>query len=174
MDEDNTLNFCTGCGANIRSSDEFCPSCGLSLKEKKAPAARQYEQKTYRLYIVAILGVIWAIYALFYGIDLISNIDQAMNNLTSNPYWDAISDIYTEDVLKSLMITLAYLMIASGILAAITAVFCILKKMYIVALIACILGSILSLIFIVGIVGFICVYLITKSKWEFEGISQNY
>jgi hypothetical protein len=173
MDEDNTLNFCTGCGANIRSSDEFCPSCGLNLREKKAPAARQYEQKTYRLYIVAALGLIWAIYALYDGINTISNIDRTMNDLVNTPYWDLISGS-TEDLIRTMMLTMGYIMIASAILAAITAVFCILKKMYIVALIACILGSILSLIFIVGFIGLFCAYLITKSKWEFEGTSQNY
>jgi len=160
MDEDNTLNFCTECGANIRSYDEFCPSCGCNLKQKS-----QRQNVTNRgdnkLNLVAIMGGIWAFFALMVGIVCIVSLDAMM---------DAMIEVYgnTFDVefLETIILIVGYCLLASGILSVISVVLCATRKYYTIALITCIVGSLLALLctIIIGILGFIAAYWIYKSK----------
>jgi len=54
------------------------------------------------------------------------------------------------------------------VLAAVTAALALLRRFNMAALIACIISSVLALVLLVGVVGFIVAYFLYKSKEEFK------
>jgi len=168
MDEDNTLNFCTACGANIHSYDEFCPSCGQSIKGEVAPARNEnYAQgKSSKLLIVGILGMLWAVFALFIGVFMLFATDAVVTEMVNDSIYDAYG--FTAEDWRSLCIITGGMLVLSGIFALISSICCFTKRYFILAFIACIVGSIFSLILFVGFIGLVCVYLIYSSRRNFK------
>jgi len=176
MDDDKTLNFCTECGANIHQNDEYCPACGYKLKDYSANYTNNYVDPRYRaetirrLNIVIITGAIWAVIAILNSIYSLVTFDSLI---------DSIREIYIEaslsltedfiELLRSIMIATSIVLIISSILAMISAILCWQKKFYNVAYWACIIGSILSLIYIIpGVIGLILSSRIKAAKSEFK------
>lgn len=164
--------YCTQCGANLKDDDTFCSECGYPVGGS-TENAEQYEKSKKSMavsnakgYIIAIvlLCIAWGVLAIYNGMDLVFNINSIIEQLKQSDMWDTVLQYMTEQEFRNIMAAMGYVLIASGVLALVTALLVYLKKNYKIALIMCILSSILALIFIIGIFGFIVVYLITKTK----------
>ncbi|MCL2296496.1 MAG: zinc ribbon domain-containing protein [Methanomassiliicoccaceae archaeon] len=172
MDEEKN-NFCTSCGAPLRDSDTFCASCGSTREAARTySSSQQYSQsqaKKNTLPFIGIACLLWAAVALFIGIFFIYCIDYLVDAIMADASWDVYSETLNEESLRSLFLTIGAILIASGAFSAISAILCFLKKMYIVALISCIIASVLGLIILAGIVGIFVAFFINKNKGEFIG-----
>jgi len=125
---------------------------------------------------MAILSAVWAAIALVLGLFFILGADYIMGIFDSTPdFWNIMEDTYgytRDDIAYSLFVTGAVIA-ASGAFAAVTAVLSMTKKFHFVALIACIISSLLGLIILVGAIGFIVAYFIYKAKDEFKSNNQK-
>ena len=172
MDDEGSHNFCTKCGANVHDYDEFCPACGEVLKEGAKPAANRSYNPNSKLPLIKALGGIWAIYAIINGITSIIFIDNMMTmmedifvgmGLEYADMWYSMEDFY-----RMFMLVSGALCLVSGILAVVCTYCCIKKKNHTIALMTCIIGSILVIPSLVGLVGLIVAHFLSKSKPEFE------
>ncbi|UAL07051.1 MAG: zinc-ribbon domain-containing protein [Candidatus Methanogranum gryphiswaldense] len=167
--------FCTQCGASIKEDDTFCPECGHQAGETSEFAA-EYEAKkksdiannakNYTLAIV-ILCAAWGIFALYDGLSMALNVDTLIQQLKDSDVWETVLQYMTEQQFRDLIATLGYVLAASGVCALIAGLLVGLKKFYMGAVIACSVASVLGLVVIVGVFGFVVVYLITKTKGVF-------
>jgi hypothetical protein len=117
---------------------------------------------------MGILSALWAAFALIYGIFLIANADsmgESAFSLLDPEFWDSVG--ITQEALAGIYLAVGAVLAVSGASALVTAITCFLKKFYIIGLIACIISSICGLIAIIGFIGFIVAYFISKSKNEF-------
>ena len=170
------------CGAPLDESESFCSRCGTRCGTAAPPVTQQQTQnqqqftsgkKSKALIIVAILGVIWAIFAIFYGAYFIVSANDMVSQLGPD-YLDLLDNIGVSiDAVAGMFVAIGAVLVISGVLAAITAVLCLLKRFYIIALIACILSALLGLIMIVGVIGLFIAFFIYKSKHEFKGGNRN-
>ncbi|MDR2698727.1 MAG: zinc ribbon domain-containing protein [Candidatus Methanoplasma sp.] len=170
MEDKENSNFCSGCGAPLRDSDTFCASCGTT--RGGSANTTQYgnpKPKSHTLVVAAVLSIIWALIALGLGIYFTLWVDSLMDLINSTPEYLEILNEYgiTTSDMSSVLYMIGAVLIASGLFAAISAALCLMKKFYIVALIMCILASVLVITALVGIVGLIVAYLIYKGRDEF-------
>ena len=116
---------------------------------------------------MVILSAVWAVIASLIGIYMIS----IANSLVAEMGQDTLNTFlnlgYTQDDVVNLIIAIGAVILASGLMAAVTAILSFLKKFYIIALITCIISAVLGLIILIGFVGFIIAYLIHNRKHEF-------
>ncbi|MDR1404239.1 MAG: zinc ribbon domain-containing protein [Candidatus Methanoplasma sp.] len=170
---DEPPNFCTSCGAPLRDSDEFCKSCGTSRiggtetgPREQYGRARTGTKNT--LTILGILCAVWAIISLFEGISAISSVDALLDSMKGyTEYWDIISETIGENTLRAMFSAIGALFVISGILSAVTALLCFLKRFYTIALVTCLIASVCVLVGLVGIIGLIVAFFIHKNKDSF-------
>jgi uncharacterized BrkB/YihY/UPF0761 family membrane protein len=183
MEKSDSSYFCPRCGAPLRASDTFCTSCGASRdgRTSNAPQNQQYNrqpQRSNRLIIIGVLSAIWAAIALWWGLDAFFSAEASMDAIWNDPAFGGTIDMLEEfgityDFMVSMVIAIGVVFIVSGALAAITAVLALTRKYYTVALIACILSAVLALIIIIGAIGLIVAYMLTKEKGEFNTIPKR-
>ena len=113
------------------------------------------------LNIALTLSIVWGIIALIAGALLISSADSIANTVM-----DTVST-YSHDYIMNMIHVLSAVFIISGIFSLITGILIYLRKLYIVALIACIVATIAVIWIVIGVFGFIVMYFIYKSKPEF-------
>ncbi|MDL2241787.1 zinc-ribbon domain-containing protein [Bacteroidales bacterium OttesenSCG-928-L03] len=171
MDDEESLGFCTNCGAPLHSSDTFCTHCGKNVGDDPLPApSDQYNRlgmKNTTLTLIGVLSAIWAIIALYAGAMMVNDVDFIIDLMKEDPAtWEKIAAY--EEVLRTTLIAVGALMIVNGALCIVTAITCIMEKYYIVAFGSCLIASILLLIALVGIVGLIMSYFIYKNKDSFK------
>jgi hypothetical protein len=150
--------YCPNCGNKVKEGEMFCGSCGALAYNGTAyhnntvvqePVSNTTYIKPRRIYghlkLVVVMGIIWTIVSLFLAIVIKSDFDDVFSPFL--PF-----------------------MILSGLCALTTVVLVGLKKMYIVALIACIMGSVLALplVLIPGIVGLYAARQLYLSKDQFN------
>jgi len=171
--DDDSLNFCTSCGAPLRESDTFCTSCGAGVGNKEQPQAqnRIVYPKSGKLLVVVILSAVWAVIAVLLGIYVISAADTIVSNLGPDTLNTFMNLGYGPDDIANMITIIGAVILASGVFAAVTAVLSFLKKFYFIALIACIISAVLGLSLLIGLVGFIVAFLIHSSKHEFDGVN---
>lgn len=114
-----------------------------------------------------ILCAAWGIFALYDGLSMALNVDTLIQQLKDSDVWETVLQYMTEQQFRDLITTLGYVLAASGVCALIAGLLVGLKKFYMGAVIACSVASVLGLVVIVGVFGFVVVYLITKTKGVF-------
>ena len=158
------MTYCSKCGKEVESGASYCSYCGAAMTgqterhdgwiDNYGPNSPNNSGASYApaglgnmLTNIYRLGILWAIVAILLGIF----------------YIDGVNIIFGAD----LIMTIGVMSIISGIFALLTSVLIIIRKGYIVAFILCLVGSILAIIFIVGIIGLFFAYQITKEKDRF-------
>ena len=160
----------------MRETDTFCSKCGATRDISSQQQYRQYgypEKKSNTLIFLGIMSLAWAVIALGFGLYYIFGVDALLAELSDMlyEYELELSDLGFD--LYNFIIIYGAIIAASGALALVTAICCLMRRFYIIALIACLISSFLGLaFFFVGIIGFIVAFVIYKSKNEF--ISNNY
>lgn len=155
----------------MRDSDTFCALCGATVVGNAADKQQYGDHwpKNGRLRTVFVLSAVWAFIALASGSYFFFATDSVVGFFEPMPtVWDMLNGISfaRDDFYDSIRLTGATLM-ASGAMAALTTALVRIRKLYIVALVACIISSIFGLYVLVGFVGFIVAYMIYNGKSEF-------
>ena len=167
MEDNIPPRYCVKCGSVLQNNETFCTICGAKTNSS---GAEKSSQKGNKLLVIGIFSVIWALCGIGMGLDLILTADASISQMDSlmPGFWDAMEEVgITADYIESMIVLIGSILTVSGVLAAITAVLSFAKRQYTIALIACILSSILALIMLVGIIGLIVAYFITQAKQEF-------
>ena len=167
MEDYTPPRYCVKCGSLMQNNETFCTICGAKTNSS---GAEKSSQKGNKLLVIGIFSVIWALCGIGLGLDTILTADEFISQTDSlmPGFWDAMEEFgITADYIESMIVSIGAVITVSGLLAAITAVLSFAKRQYTIALIACILSSILALILLVGIIGFIVAYFITQAKEEF-------
>jgi len=112
MEDDRSSNFCTNCGAAMRESDTFCTTCGAS-KDRGTPASptptqnRNTGKRSTTLIGVTILSAIWAVVALYIGLDAIFTAESAVAGIDDAGFWDFMYELgVTSDDLVGMIIAI--------------------------------------------------------------------
>ena len=181
--------YCTECGRPLAPEDKFCPGCGATVQEwdDYAPQTVQQEKKAQAkqssgsLLPIMILTAIWGIFALAVGLYLYVGADALVQTVKetlmaqayeSTNMWDyLVSQGLTEQMLKDSFILVGASFAISGGAAMGAVVLMGLKKLYILALILMIISSIVAITGLIPtIIGLIMTYLLSKHKYEFDGV----
>ena len=181
--------YCTECGRPLTPEDKFCPGCGATVQEwdDYAPQTAQNEKKEQvrqssgSLMPIIILTLIWAVFALAVGAYLImdaSALTQAVKDaLVAQPYesgtmWDyVVSQGVTEQMLTDSFALIGMTFAVSGAAALGSAILMWARKLYILALILMIVSALSAVTGLLPLViGLLMAYLLTKHKYEFDGV----
>ena len=146
--------YCVNCGTLLQGNEAFCTICGARTDKGTSNSATEKKKDT--LLVPSILIVLWAGFALLVGLVMLIAADIVAEEMES--VWPQIVD---------LIVFLGIILTVSGIMAVIALVCIILKKFYVIALIACMASATIALCVIIGIIGFVSVYLIYKGKDNF-------
>ncbi len=172
--------FCTGCGKTIEPGMQFCPQCGMVVSGSEADEEFKEKQKEfYQLMLGARRS--WLIFFLaIYAIPVIiaSIIAIVDASATANAIWasdefqswiQSHGYSYTLQDVQNYVTYAGCLALGSGICAMVSLIFVYMKKMWIVAVVACLAASILCFWSIFGIIiGFLVTWMIIGSKELFE------
>lgn len=176
--------FCGKCGRELKDDQNFCPVCGCeadATAKAGADPKMKYVPKPPRgppdVRFIGIFCAVWAIIAVAVGIIVLaSNIsDNVWGSLTPEMIkWLKEQGFTEEDIraLADMVIRVSYtvgvFILLSGILAGISAGCCFARKKYTVALYTALFSTILALVILVGLCGFVFVYLIHRNKDGFD------
>ena len=177
MDES---KFCSGCGKTLEPGMQFCPQCGMVVSGSAADEDFKEKQKEFN-FLVLNARRNWLIFLLsVYAIPVIilSIIALADASSTASAVWSS-SEFqdwikshgynYTLQDVQNFITYAAALALGSGICALISLIFVYLKKMWIIAVVACFAAAILCFWSIIGIIiGFMVAFMIFGSKDLFE------
>ncbi|MCL2317612.1 MAG: zinc-ribbon domain-containing protein [Methanomassiliicoccaceae archaeon] len=162
-------SYCSKCGSQLYESDSFCVRCGAKIDAQttSAPVNVQQgsEKRSTKLWIIFALGIIWAVIAIYSGIDAIINAQSSIDMIDIGT-WEALG--LDPQLLIDMVKAIGVVFIISGILSLITSILVYARRYHTIALVACIIGSILALIALVGIIGLIVAVFLNGSKNEFK------
>ncbi len=170
--------FCNNCGKELTEDDKFCPQCGavVTYYEESNPSGEEMTNRyNTELIIVGAFCLIWALIAIFsFGWMLTAD----MAGMLKEP--DVIQQImdaggYTYEEAVQLIdqsigaiYAVVGVIVASGVLALIAAIFCFIRRFYILTLILIILSSILGLVLVLGVIGFVFAVLVYNWREGFK------
>ena len=169
---ENNPAFCTSCGAPLRESDTFCIACGAKIGDPINAASLDTQNGTSKrstmIWMIVALAIIWAAYAIYSGTAIIIAAQASIDSALTPDLSDQLNTLGVDSqTLVTFMQAIGVVILVSGIMSLITGVLVYLRKQHTIALILCIIGSILALIALAGIVGLIVAYYLNKSKNEF-------
>lgn len=165
-EEDTQKRYCTACGAEVGPNDTFCPSCGASVtaQEQAAnnPVANPNAGKNDNLTTIGVLIALWAAFSIIVGIWFIVSADAILDLIHQ-------AGVTYVDYTKDAIVLSGAIVLAGGITAAISAVCCLMRKLYPIALAMCIVSAITAFSGILTfIIGLLMAYFIYKNKWAFH------
>ena len=168
--------FCTGCGRELEPGMQFCPQCGKVVKGSDAESeimARQEEFNTavregHRNWLIFII-TLYALPVIVLGImGLMEAPSLAHTIYFSEEFQDwIISHGYTFTLadVENYLTYAAGLIVGSGVCAMITVVCIALRKMWIVAVIACLISAMLCFWSVFGLlIGLLVAWQIFRSR----------
>ena len=168
--------FCTGCGTAVEPGMQFCPQCGLVIKGsaadeemqeryKQIDVAVSYARRNWLIFLLAV----YAIPATIAGIIILVNAGATADSIwASDAFQEWIKSKgynYTVDDIKNFITYAGAMELVSGLCAAASLACVCMRKYWIVAIITCLVASILCFWSIFGmIIGFIVTWMIFDSR----------
>ncbi len=162
--------FCTRCGAILQEDYVFCPECGSPVGDAEAHAAcsaASADAGRSRLTLIAAMCIIWGLIALYFGISILTNLDTMVDAVMDSGIFEEVGMLVTEAEVGETMRMLAYITLAGAAAAMVAGVLCGIRREYGIAVLACVIASILGLVLFVGVIGFAVAYMISRSKAAF-------
>ena len=166
--------FCTKCGYRLYESDTFCTKCGAEVgvtpTQMSAPQNVQHidSKRSTTLWVIIIFAAGWAILGIYSGLSTLLNAHDMVYSALTPDILDQLETIgFDPQTLVDVFTIVGALILISGIMSLMTAILVFIRKQHTVALILCIIGSVLMLIGLFGIIGLIVAYFLNKSKHEF-------
>ena len=169
--------FCTQCGATLSESATFCQECGTPVSGTVASGTPAYEHKggsdnnKGKLLFVTGILVILAGLSLYLGAVMLLDVAEIVSQVMNDPASAQIMIDYgvTEEMLRSTIEMMAYVMIAVGVLAVIDAALTFTKKFWVVAFVLTIILTALMAATVIGLVfGIIAIYFQYTARSEFS------
>lgn len=166
---DDGTRFCVRCGAALGEGDAFCSECGNAAGDIAGCADRRTAADTGngRLMLAAILCLLWGLISLYVGLDTLWSVDAVMETFAEMDLLDALIPYISEAELRSLIVVTAYIFLAGAAASLTAGILAGIKRQYTVAVVSCIIASVLGSLALVGIFGFLVAYMIHKSKGAF-------
>ena len=167
------INFCPACGRNLPAEAPYCPMCGMRLNDPTAEMrerSREVRNRD-RTNIAVALLLIYSVPAVLFGALVYLNAYEL-----SELIFDSMSDMYgsllagyTVESMASELEFQMMLTVIGGLIGAVSAVFAIMRKYWIVTVILCIASAALGFSMILGlIIGIIAFWLLYQSRPAFE------
>jgi predicted nucleic acid-binding Zn ribbon protein len=178
MSDGESMEFCSKCGAKLRDSAVFCPECGAPIaggsvvQSVRNEINDSYKKKamTERLMWISIFLGVFVFFSVIMGAYCALDVNAIIDALKSDPeVWAEVLTYYTEAEIRSAFVFGGYYLLSAGIVGAISLVFCIIKKFWIIALIMCLLASLIMLPTVLGfVIGLVVTYLLYTAKPAFS------
>lgn len=175
MSED---KFCTKCGKKVPTDAQYCDKCGEPIAN--SDAYRQREEayanmeeiaKESRMMWIKFFLIIYAVPAIIMSLYTVANIDWLTEQLVDNADfydWMVHHDISADDV-RTYISTIGYMFLISAIGAIISLIFVFLRKMWILAVIGCMIAAICACFSVFGmLIGFLVTWFIISAKDSFD------
>ena len=172
--------FCTGCGKAIEPDMQFCPKCGRVVAgseteqefkeaEKQVSVAMAFARRNWLIFLLGIYAIPIIIAAIIVLVDASSTASAVWSSTEFQDWMKSHSYTFTEADIKNAITSAGAMALVSGIAAAVSLVFVYKRKNWTIAVIACLIASILCFWSIFGmIIGFLVTWLIISSKDIFE------
>ena len=177
---DDESKFCTGCGANVEPGMQFCPKCGKVVSGSEADADMK-ENMEEMMKMATEMRRTWLLFLLFvYAIPITisgiisladaTNVASAIWSNDSFQSWMSSHNYHWSEVdIKNYVTYASALMLASGICALLSGILVYKKKLWIGAVVLCLLAAIFCFWSIFGmLIGFLVTWLIVDAKPLFE------
>ncbi|MBQ8179400.1 MAG: zinc ribbon domain-containing protein [Candidatus Methanomethylophilaceae archaeon] len=162
--------FCTKCGQNLSASVRFCPACGARVQgpsdeEISAEKGALVEAMTGRLKLAAVMMAVYSVPFLILGIYCIVDASGLATEVFKEPAFAEAIAYYglTQAEVADLFGSMGILYILSSVFGLASAFLCYRRKMYWVALIACILS------FLTGVAGLFALFMGLLAFWMILG-----
>lgn len=169
---DDGTGFCVRCGAALGEGDAFCSECGNAAGDIAGCAdcrtvAAEADTSNGRLMLAAMLCLLWGLISLYVGLDTLWSVDAVMETFAEMDLLDALIPYISEAELRSSIVVTAYIFLAGAAASLTAGILAGIKRQYTVAVVSCIIASVLGSLALVGIFGFLVAYMIHKSKGAF-------
>jgi len=177
MDES---KFCTECGKPVEAGMQFCPQCGKvvsgsaadeKIKEQEEEIGKfvTIARRNWLIFILAIYAIPAIILGLVALIDAPASASAIWSSAEFQEWIHAHSISLTQADLQNYITYASSLALASGICALISLIMIFLRKLWIVAVVACLMAAILCFWSIFGVfIGILVTWMIVGSKDIFE------
>lgn len=172
----NSTKYCSGCGNELSADMQFCPKCGKVVKGSEAEAEIiEKEKQAYAMISegrrgwLTFLLALYAIPVIIMGAFAIMESGALASSIYASPeFHDWIIShgyTYTEEDIKNFLTYAAAMVVASGACAMVTLYCLVVKKMWIVAVVACAIASFLCFWSILGLLmGLLVTWQVYASK----------
>jgi len=170
------LNFCPVCGKNLPPDTSYCPACGNRLDDpvaEKREAEVEKKMGRERITIAAVLLLLYSIPMVILGIWLYVSSGNLAHEIFTNPDFASLIDMLvsegeTEASLASSIGLVGMLSIFAGSIGVAAAILAFMRKVWIIALILCMLSAIVGTVTLFGLImGLIAFYMLYKAKPAF-------
>ncbi len=162
--------FCTKCGQNISASVRFCPSCGARVQgptdeEISAEKGAFVQAMAGRLKLASVMMIVYSVPFLILGVYCLADASGLAAGVFNEPAFAEAIDYYglTQAEVADLFGSVGILYILSSVFGLASAFLCYKRRMYWVALIACILS------FLTGVAGFFALFMGLLAFWMILG-----
>jgi len=176
--------FCIKCGCAVPAGAQYCQQCGSPIAGSDAEKQRddmykEYDNAvkdarmtwlTFLLVIYAVPAIIWAAWALM---DMTAITNTIWNN-TEFQSWLASHSTVTIDTVRTYVTAIAYMILASGVLTAVSLVCVVKRKWWMVAVITCFIAAFLCIGSIFGmLIGILVGWMIYSAKDSFTDVPKD-
>lgn len=165
--------FCSQCGFKLSEGDHFCPSCGKSISdmysETGACSTKEHcnNSLTNKMNFLAALMIIYAAPAILLGAYLFIDATSLTDVLWNNAEFQQIlidMNISYDSLLESFKLT-GIMTLVSGVFVAISFVVTLKRISWKIAVITCVIGSILAYSTIIGLViGLVIAFMLYNAR----------
>lgn len=169
-------NFCVHCGQMLAEDAKFCPACGTRVpgrNEEQVMAERQAVRDVVksRLNWAVALMLIYSIPFLIIGVYFLVDLEGIVSMVMTDPLYADYVNYYgwTYDELYEALKYVGYMYIASSVCGIVSAVLCLKKTLYWVALILCLLSMFVGAMGLFALfMGMFAFWIVLTSKMAFR------
>ncbi len=177
---DDESKFCTGCGANVEPGMQFCPKCGkvVSGSEADADMKENMEEmmkiatemrRTWLLFLLFVYAIPVTIAGIISLADASAVTDAIWSNQSFQSWMASHSYTWTHGDIQNYVTYASALTLVSGVCALLSGILVYKKKLWIGAVVLCLLAAIFCFWSIFGmLIGFLVTWMLVDAKPLFE------
>jgi len=167
------INFCPACGKNVSPGTLFCPACGMRLNaaEGRGTVVTKYTTATDgvpagRAKIAAALLLINAAILFLFAFFILTSAAELAQEMFDMPIF---ADLYTVEEMTELIRQIGMASAAGGAVGVIAAVLALMRRLWVAAIILCLMSASVGLMSLIGVVlGLIAFWMLLKARPVFR------